>query len=69
VLEVLCLEVGTSVVSALTAETVFEIMKCISDVDMRARVRMGSKCEIFRFSILATPTIEIFRVLDVGHSN
>ena len=68
-LEVLCLEVGTSVVSALTAETVFEIMKCISDVDMRARVRMGSKCEIFRFSILATPTIEIFRVLDVGHSN
>ena len=35
--------------SALTAETIFEIMKCISDVDMPARVRMGSKCEIFRF--------------------
>ena len=33
-LEVLCLEVGTRVASALTAETVFEIMKCISDVDM-----------------------------------
>ena len=50
VLEVLCLEVGTSVASALTAETVFEIiMKCISDVDMPARGRMGSKCEIFRF--------------------
>ena len=44
VLEVLCLEVGTSVASAVTAETVFEIMKCISDVDMPARGRMGSKC-------------------------
>jgi len=29
VLEVLCLEVGTSVASALTAETGFEIMKCM----------------------------------------
>ena len=38
-----------SVASALTAETVFDIMKCISDVDMPARGRMGSKCEIFRF--------------------
>jgi len=49
VLEVLCLEVGTSVASALSAETIFEIMKCIADVDMRGRVRMGSKSEIFRF--------------------
>ena len=40
---------GTSVASALTAETIFEIIKCMSDVDMRGRVRMGSKCEIFRF--------------------
>ena len=40
---------GTSVASALTAETIFEIVKCMSDVDMRGRVRMGSKCEIFRF--------------------
>jgi len=47
VLEVLCLEVGTSVASALTAETIFEIMKCMSDVDVRGRVRMGSKSEIF----------------------
>jgi len=38
---------GTSVASALTAETIFEIMKCVSDVDMRGRVRMGSKAEIF----------------------
>jgi len=38
-----------SVASALTAETIFEIVKCISDVDMPARVRMGSKSEIFRF--------------------
>ena len=44
VLEVLCLEVGTSVASALTAETIFEIMKCISDVDKPARRRMRSKC-------------------------
>jgi len=49
VLEILCLEVVTSVASALTAETVFEIMKCTSDVDMRGRVRMGSKSEIFTF--------------------
>jgi len=60
VLEDLCFGMGTSVVSALTAETIFEIMKCISDVDMRGCVRMGSKSEIFRFSILSTPTIEIF---------
>jgi len=49
VLEVLCLEVGTSVSSALTAETIFEIMKCMCDVDMRGRLRMGSKSEIFMF--------------------
>jgi len=44
VLEVLCLKMGTSVASALTAETVFELRKCISNVDMPARGRMGSKC-------------------------
>jgi len=49
VLELSCLEVGTSVASALTAETIFELMKCIADVDMPARVRMGSKSEIFKF--------------------
>ena len=49
VLEVLCLDMGTSVGSALTAETIFEIMKCISDVDMPTCVRMGSKSEIFMF--------------------
>ena len=41
VLEDLCLDMGTSVASAVTAETVFEIMKCVADVDMPARVRMG----------------------------
>ena len=40
---------GTSVASALTAETIFDIMKCIADVDMPPRVRMGSKSEICRF--------------------
>jgi len=49
VLEDLCFGMGTSVASALTAETIFEIMKCIADVDMRGRGRMGSKSEIFRF--------------------
>jgi len=49
VLEVLCLDTGTSVASALTAETIFEIMKSISDVDMPARVCMGSKSEFFMF--------------------
>ena len=48
-LEDLCLGMGTSVTSALTAETIFEIIKCISDVDVPARGRMGSKSEIFRF--------------------
>jgi len=49
VLEDLSLGMGTSVAPAPTAETVFAIMKCISDVDMRGRLRMGSKSEIFRF--------------------
>ena len=40
---------GTSVASALTSETIFEIIKCIYDVDMPARGRIGSKSEIFRF--------------------
>jgi len=51
VLEDFVFSMGTSVASApaLTAETVFEIIKCMSDVDMPARMRMGSKSEIFRF--------------------
>jgi len=49
VLEDIVFGMGTSVASALTAETGFEIMKCMSDVDMPARMRMGSKLEILRF--------------------
>ena len=49
VLEDFVLGMGTSVTSVLTAETIFEIVKFISDVDMPARGRMGLKCEIFRF--------------------
>ena len=41
VLENLSLDMGTSVAYALTAETIFETFKCISDVDMPARGRMG----------------------------
>jgi len=37
------------VASALTAETGYESMKCMCDVDMPARVRMGSKSEFLRF--------------------
>jgi len=43
------LEVGTSVASARTAETIFESIKCMCDVDMRGHVRMGSKSQIFMF--------------------
>jgi len=35
--------------SAVTVETIFEIVKCISDVNMPARGCMGSKSKIFRF--------------------
>jgi len=49
VLEDLCLDMRTSVASAVTAEAIFEIIKCVPDVDMPARVHMGSKSEIFRF--------------------
>ena len=51
VLENFVLDMGTSVASAVTAETIFEIIniKCIADVDMLPRRRVGSKCEIFRF--------------------
>jgi len=49
VLEDSVLGMGTSVASAVTAETIFEIIKCIADVNMLPRRRMGSKCEIFRF--------------------
>jgi len=38
------------VASAVTVETVFEIIKCMSDVDMPARMRIGSKSQILRFS-------------------
>jgi len=44
------LDTGTSVASALTAETIFEIIKCISDVDMRAWPQAhGVKIRIFKF--------------------
>jgi len=49
VLEDLCWNMSISVASALSAETIFEIMKCMSHVDMPARVRMGSKSVILRF--------------------
>jgi len=68
-LEDLCLGMGTSVASALTVETIFEIIKCMSDVDMRmrGRVRMGQNVKFSGFfSNLATPdahdrNISIFR--------
>ena len=40
VLEDFVFDMGTSVASAVTAKTIFEITKCISDVDMPARGRM-----------------------------
>jgi len=67
VLEDFVFSMRTSVASVVTAETIFEIMKCIADVDMPARVRMGQNPKFSGFSILATPTIEVFRFLDVEH--
>jgi len=68
VLEDFVLGMGTSVASALTAETIFEIMKYIADVDMLPRGRIwGQNAKFSGFSILATPTIEIIRFFDVGH--
>ena len=62
VLEDFVPDMGTSVASALTVETIFEIMKCIADVDILPRGRMGSKCEIFRFFNSGYAlTIEIIR--------
>ena len=48
VLEDLCLDMGTSVASALTAETIFEIMKCISDVDRGHGVKIQN-FQVFQF--------------------
>jgi len=48
VLEDFVLDMGTSVASALTAETIFEIVKCIADVDVLTRGRMGSKIANFQ---------------------
>ena len=44
VLEDFVLDMGTSVASAPTVETIFEITKCIADVDMLPHGRLGSKC-------------------------
>jgi len=67
VLEDLALGMGTSVASAVTAETIFEIIKCIADVDMPLRRRMGSKSEIFRFFNSGYAHDRIY-FLDVRHS-
>ena len=67
VLEDLCLDMGTSVASALTAETGFEIIKCMSDVDMPARVRMGSKLEIVRFFNSGYAHDRNISILDIVH--
>ena len=59
---------GTSAASVLTAETIFKIMKCVADVDMPARVRMGSKSEIFRFFNSGDAHVRNISIFDVGHS-
>ena len=60
---------GTSVASVLTAETIFEIMKCIFLMSIcPPAYAWGQNPKFSGFSILATPTIEIFRFFDDGHS-
>jgi len=49
VLEDLSLGMGTSAASAITAETIFEIIKCISDVDMPARAGAWGQNQVFQF--------------------
>ena len=53
------MDMGTSVASALTAETIFEIMKCISDVDMRDRVRMGLNSAIHFINVKKLQFIQV----------
>jgi len=48
VLEDFVLGISTSVASALTAETIFEIMKCIADVDNAAARAHGVKMRNFQ---------------------
>jgi len=70
VLEDFVFGMGTSVASALTAETIFEIVKCVvllMSICCRAGT-WGQNAKFSGFSILTMPTIEIFRFLDVGHS-
>jgi len=68
VLEDLCLSMCTSVACALTAETIFEIVNVfLVSICLHAGA-WGQNPKFSGFSILAKPTIEIFRFLDVGHS-
>ena len=67
VLEDFVFGMGTSVASAITAETVFENIKCMSDVNMPARVCMGSKSEILRFFNSGYDHDRNISILDVGH--
>jgi len=67
VLEDLVSGMGTSVASVLSAETIFEIMKCIADVDMPARVCMGSESEIFRFFNSGYAHDRNIAIFDDGH--
>jgi len=51
VLEDLCFGMDTSVASALTAETGFEIIKCMSDADMRGRGARTHGVKIHNFQV------------------
>jgi len=61
VLEDLCLDMGTSVVCAVTAETIFEIVNVFLMSICLHACTLGQNPKFSGFSILATPTIEIFR--------
>jgi len=68
VLEDLSLGMGISVASALTAETVSEVMKIVFLMSICPHAgAWGQNPKFSCFSILTTPTIEIFRFFDVGH--
>jgi len=61
VLEDLCFGTGTSVPCALTAETIFEIVKCISPMLICLHAgAWGQNPKFSGFSILAKPRIKYF---------
>ena len=68
VLEDFVLGMDTSVASVLTAETILKLLNVLLMSICLHACAWGQNPKFSGFSILATPTIEILRVFDDGHS-